>query len=281
MDIDVLKTFMEVSRTRHFARAAENLFVTQAGVSARIAQLESNLGTRLFTRQRNNIQLTSAGHRLVPYAEAITSAWQRALVEVGYETEAALVTLGCLPSVAEIFLDRLLAGMYRLGNEWLLQVEHLSTPTLVARVRDQSLQLGLLYEPPRAKDLNAEVIAEIELVMVSATPGLSAADEIEGYVYVDWGPSFAIAHDVELPRTPRAAIRLDTPGAAYRLLTSKGGTAYLARTVVANDLAENRLYPVAHAPTLTRSVYLICSSAYANDENLESVRQIVRSLARD
>ncbi|MBT3834433.1 MAG: LysR family transcriptional regulator, partial [Gammaproteobacteria bacterium] len=34
MDIDLLKTFVEVNRTRHFARAAENLFVTSAAVSA-------------------------------------------------------------------------------------------------------------------------------------------------------------------------------------------------------------------------------------------------------
>ena len=41
MDIDLLKTFVEVNRMRHFARAAENLFVTSAAVSARVKQLES------------------------------------------------------------------------------------------------------------------------------------------------------------------------------------------------------------------------------------------------
>ncbi|MDQ4425686.1 LysR family transcriptional regulator, partial [Thalassolituus sp.] len=52
MDTDLLKTFMEVSRTRHFGRAAENLYLTQSAVSFRIRQLEGLLGVELFSRQR-------------------------------------------------------------------------------------------------------------------------------------------------------------------------------------------------------------------------------------
>ena len=44
MDIDLLRTFVEVSSTRHFGKAAQNLFVTQSAVSARIRLLERTLG---------------------------------------------------------------------------------------------------------------------------------------------------------------------------------------------------------------------------------------------
>ena len=40
MDIDLLRTFLEVYRTRHFGRTAENLYLTQSAVSARIRLLE-------------------------------------------------------------------------------------------------------------------------------------------------------------------------------------------------------------------------------------------------
>jgi len=36
VDIELLKTFLEVNRTRHFGKAAEHLFLTQSAVSARI-----------------------------------------------------------------------------------------------------------------------------------------------------------------------------------------------------------------------------------------------------
>ena len=79
MDTELLKTFLEVSRTRHFGRAAESLYLTQSAVSFRIRQLENQLGANLFTRHRNNIRLTPAGERLLPYAESLmnTGSWRR------------------------------------------------------------------------------------------------------------------------------------------------------------------------------------------------------------
>lgn len=73
MDTELLKTFTEVSRTRHFGRAAESLYLTQSAVSFRIRQLENQLGVNLFTRHRNNIRLTAAGEKLLPYAETLMS----------------------------------------------------------------------------------------------------------------------------------------------------------------------------------------------------------------
>ena len=67
MDIDALKTFIEVNRTRHFGQAARNLYVSQSTVSARIKLLEEQVGLPLFVRQRNNIQLTAAGEKLLHY----------------------------------------------------------------------------------------------------------------------------------------------------------------------------------------------------------------------
>ena len=82
MDTELLKTFLEVSRTRHFGRAAESLYLTQSAVSFRIRQLENQLGVNLFTRHRNNIRLTAAGEKLLPYAETLMSTWQAARKEV-------------------------------------------------------------------------------------------------------------------------------------------------------------------------------------------------------
>lgn len=78
MDTELLKTFLEVSKTRHFGRAAESLYLTQSAVSFRIRQLETQLGTNLFTRHRNNIRLTLAGERLIPYAESLMNTWLQA-----------------------------------------------------------------------------------------------------------------------------------------------------------------------------------------------------------
>ncbi len=74
MDTELLKTFLEVQKTRHFGKAAENLYLTQSAVSFRVRQLEQSLGVTLFSRFRNNIQLTAAGELLLPHAQAVLTA---------------------------------------------------------------------------------------------------------------------------------------------------------------------------------------------------------------
>ncbi|CAM5206211.1 LysR family transcriptional regulator [Alishewanella longhuensis] len=89
MDTELLKTFLEVQRTRHFGKAAENLYLTQSAVSFRIRQLEQQLGVNLFVRYRNNIQLTAAGERLLPHAQTMLSALQRARHDVALSAQQA------------------------------------------------------------------------------------------------------------------------------------------------------------------------------------------------
>ena len=269
MDLETLKTFVEVSRTRHFARAADNLFVTQAAVSARIAQIEDKLGTRVFTRARNNIQLTTAGHRLLPHAETILGAWNRALLETAGPDDATLVTIGCMPSIAEMHLDKIIA-YYRKDLEIMIHIEQLNSPTIISRVREQTVNIGLLYEPPRAKDLTSRHVADLELVLVSSRPKKSVA-EIEHYIYVDWGPSFAISHELDMPEPPIQEMRVDTPGPALRSLLSSDGAAYLPKAIVNEHLTAGDLFLVPEAPELLRSIFLTTSYQSADQKAVVDV----------
>ncbi len=51
MDLELLRTFLELNRTRHFGRTAEALFLTQAAVSSRLKTLERQLGVTLVRAQ--------------------------------------------------------------------------------------------------------------------------------------------------------------------------------------------------------------------------------------
>ncbi|HED34523.1 MAG TPA: LysR family transcriptional regulator [Gammaproteobacteria bacterium] len=68
MDIQNLSAFIAVNQHGSFSRAAEQLFITQPAVSKRILTLESELNTPLFDRIGKTVQLTSAGHALLPSA---------------------------------------------------------------------------------------------------------------------------------------------------------------------------------------------------------------------
>ena len=71
MDIQHLKAFITVACTKNLTQAAEKLFLSQPAVSAQIKALESDVGTALFVRTNNGMQLTRAGEVLLPEAEAL------------------------------------------------------------------------------------------------------------------------------------------------------------------------------------------------------------------
>lgn len=276
MDTELLRTFLEVRKTRHFARAAENLFLTQAAVSARIRQLEGLVGQALFTRARNNIQLTAAGHQLVPYAESILAAWDRAVTEAAAGSQP-LVVMGCLPSLREIYLDDWLLAVLGDDADRHLEIESLNTAEIVVRLRDGSLDLGMLYEPPRAADLWVEELTRFELRLVATRPGLDLDGGLDDYVHVNWGAALTRLYDDRLQAIIGARLRLDSALLAQRVLLTLGGSAYLASPAITAHLQTGRLHPVAGAPVMQRTVYLVGAGESREEPG---VRSLIRALHR-
>ena len=96
MDLELLRTFLELNRTRHFGRAAEALSLTQAAVSSRLKSLEDQLGVKLFIRTRRQMDLSPEGSRLVRHAERQIAAWRAALVRRSWVSMAAASRPSCV-----------------------------------------------------------------------------------------------------------------------------------------------------------------------------------------
>jgi DNA-binding transcriptional LysR family regulator len=71
MELSALRAFVEVAERASFSEAANALFLTQPAVSKRVAQLEGELGARLFDRIGRQVSLTSTGSALLPRARRL------------------------------------------------------------------------------------------------------------------------------------------------------------------------------------------------------------------
>ena len=259
MDIDLFRTFLEVNRTRHFGRAAENLFLTQSAISARIRLLEETLGVTLFTRERNDIRLTPAGNRLIKYAESIINTWNRARQDAVLKAEDTdSLAIGGMFSLWDIVLQGWLHQLHREMPGLALQVDAASEDVLVRRLLDAVLDVAFMWEPPQMAELELEEIGSIRLVLVSSKSGQQAADALgEGYIRVDWGTAFSIAHSRNFPdaHAPRITTRLARFGLS--LLLESGGAAYLAEPMVDEHLRAGRLHRVLDAPVIDRAFHAV------------------------
>jgi len=79
MDNQNLKAFITVANSGSFSESAEQLHLTQSAISKRIAQLEHQIGKKLFDRIARQVTLTEAGTELLPRALRILQEYENAL----------------------------------------------------------------------------------------------------------------------------------------------------------------------------------------------------------
>jgi DNA-binding transcriptional LysR family regulator len=82
MDLRQLEYVTAITDTGSFTRGAERCRVAQSALSRRVAQLESELGARLFYRNSREVRLTAAGSVFVPAARRVLTEAARARAEV-------------------------------------------------------------------------------------------------------------------------------------------------------------------------------------------------------
>jgi len=274
IDIDILRTFLEVNRTRHFGQTAANMFVTQSTISARIKLLEQDIGSPVFIRQRNNIQLTLAGQRMIRYAETIVNTWNRARQEVAVEDENKTpLTIGGMPSLWDIVLQEWLCHNYKKFDDIIMNLEILGADTMPRRLLDGTLDLAFMYDPPQFTELEELEIINIPLELVSSTENIDLKSALtNNYALVDWGPSFAIAHARHFNDQPIAAIRTSHGRVALDFILDCGGSAFLANPMVKNYLGCGKLHIVNEAPVIERIAYAIYP---VQTDRLEPIKKLL------
>ena len=97
MKIRVLHYFLAVAREGNMSAAAAALHVTQPTLSRQLAELEAELGVRLFVRRSHGVALTADGQRLRSRAEEILALLEKTRSEFAAHGKALAgdVHIGC------------------------------------------------------------------------------------------------------------------------------------------------------------------------------------------
>lgn len=258
MDTDLLKTFLEVCNTRHFGKAAENLYVTQAAVSSRIKQLESRLGLALFSRLRNNLKLTPAGERLIPHAEAVLNTWQRAFQEVAItSSQTTQLALGGSPNVWDLMLQNSLYELKQSKPELAIRAEVLSHTVVTRQLLERSLDLALIFDSPKVEELKTIKLFQLPLELVSTKRNVNIhqIDDV-GYIMLDWGTLFSLQHAKSCKALPPPELHTNIARVALDFMLQSGGAAYLPTQLVEPYIEQSQLFRVDDAPDMHRDVFV-------------------------
>lgn len=268
MDTELLKTFLEVSRTRHFGRAAEALYLTQSAVSFRIRQLENQLGVNLFTRHRNNIQLTTAGERLLPYAENLMSIWLAARKEVSHTSQHNQLTIGASASLWECMLSEWLITLYQQHIGLQFEARIAQRQSLVKQLHERQLDLLITTEAPKMDEFSSQLLGYFNLALFASQQ--SSAGDLT-YLRLEWGPDFQ-QHEAGLINNDDIPV-LTTSSAqiAGSLLKELNGYTFLP---VEWAKKQKGLWQVAETKILSRPLYAIWLQ---NSDKKNTIKELLKT----
>ena len=255
LQLQQLETFVAVSRLGTITAAAEQLFVSQPALTARIQGLERALGTELFARGRHGSRPTEAGRAFLPHAERALSAVRlgREAVDDVISGSGGRLTIGAAPAVSTYVLPSMLHRFQAAHPRVQLSVRSGHSEDVLDMVLREEVEIGLM-RPIHHADIVSSLLYEDELVLVvhRGHPFASTAEirmeqmATEHLILFDRTSSY---HELtsalfrQAGISPRGYIEVDNIDAAKRMVEQRLGIALLPRTSVQTEIGTGRLFP--------------------------------------
>lgn len=183
MTLIQLEYIVAVDKFRHFGKAAESCFVTQPTLSMQIHKLEEQLGISIFDRTKTPVAPTEAGARIIDQAK-ITLMESKKIGEMVAQEKgiiAGKLQVGIIPTLSPYLVPLFSQVFLEKYPDVELEIEELVTGDLIRRLKEESLDIGLLVTPFEDRDLRVRPIFYEEFIAyVSHRSKLFQKEELQG-----------------------------------------------------------------------------------------------------
>lgn len=160
MDLRDLRYFAAIVQSGSMTAAAKALHVSQPTLTVAMQNLEEELKTQLFVRERSGVRVTTTGEELLKHASEVFHLLERAEQRIkGLETEdEGTFVIGCHESLGAYFLPGLMAQFLREHSKIELLVSNETSAQVRESVLERRTHFGIVVNPHPHPDL---VIVEL------------------------------------------------------------------------------------------------------------------------
>jgi DNA-binding transcriptional LysR family regulator len=168
MDIDDLRILNAVAKHGSMNRAAGELHTVQSNVTARVRQLEDELGVSLFVRHSRGVTPSDSGQRLLSYSSRIDALFHEAIASVKENgVPKGALRIGSLEQTISLRLTPVLAQYTARYPAVKLSVITDDSSDLIKQMLDQTLDGAFVLGPVRQSGLNVEPMFRDNLTLVT------------------------------------------------------------------------------------------------------------------
>lgn len=190
MNMQQLEYIIAVDDCRHFVKASEKCFITQATLSMMIKKLEEELDIKIFDRSRQPVVPTEMGNKVIAQAKVILNESKR-LKELVREAQGELsgeLKVGIIPTLAPYLLPLFINSFLKKYPLVRLRISELTTSEIIDKLEKHDLDAGLLSTPLHSASISEEPLFYEQFVVYAAS-----GEEILKKKYV-------LANDIDVNR---------------------------------------------------------------------------------
>jgi LysR family hydrogen peroxide-inducible transcriptional activator len=284
-----LQYVVAVADALSFRRAAERCHVSQPSLSAQLAQLEGQMGVRLFERNRRRVLVTAVGRdfverarQLLVAADDLTSATRRAT-----DPLTGTLRLGVIPTIAPYLLPLLAPKLRRKLPRLVLAWQEDRTAALMTALQAGDLDGALVAVEAELGQVEREIIARDPFVLVAPPEhplgkktGPVAAAELRGadVLLLDDGHCFR-DQALEVCSTVRARegeFRATSLTTLVQMVAGGAGITLLPALSLATETRRARLRVRPLAGPAHRTIALVWRKQAALTPALRAVASVLR-----
>ncbi|MFG3615859.1 LysR family transcriptional regulator [Nocardia sp. NPDC047654] len=243
-----METFLAVARHGGIRRAAAQLHITEAAVSAAVAHIEKQLGAKLIAKSGRGITLTEAGRVYAEYCRGILGLMKEAQAAVR-RAETGRLRIGVVATAGEYVLLRPLASFRRRFPDIELSLSVHPRDALFLELQHHETDLVIAGRPPRDTGLVVRARRPSSLVVV----GLPEFDPL----HATWllrgrgsGTREATLGLLDQLRIEPATLTLGSHGAVLAAAREGLGVTLIHSDAISHDLENGvlRVLPVEGTP---------------------------------
>lgn len=149
MTLTQLSYIVAVDKYRHFATAAQNIYITQPTLSMQIQKLEDELGVLIFDRSKTPVVPTAVGEQIIEQAKAILSGAKHIedMVAVQDGKLKGSFRVGIIPTIAPYLVPLFLKKFIETYPDVKLVFEEALTGEVIQGLNEDHFDVGIIATP--------------------------------------------------------------------------------------------------------------------------------------
>jgi LysR family transcriptional repressor of citA len=168
MDTEYLRTFLTLAENGNFSETAKRHYVVQSSISARIRELENEVGQKIFIRNHNHAELTPAGKVLLDYAKRIIELESMAIMDANStDTFLSQLAIGTIYAFYDSYMQENVRRHIASNSDISLKIVFGHSGKIISDVNCGFIDIGYSHYPYNHSGFCCNLLNEDDVILVA------------------------------------------------------------------------------------------------------------------